>query len=99
MKFVKAAALTLGGVFLLAILLIGAGGTWLSRNADTVAEAAVNASGIKDEIASQQRQRCLRAKAAFDQMWNDAVDNNLQEERAAAIESAEADMNAACAEK
>lgn len=99
MRVIKGLLLFLGGVILLAALLFGAGSAWLSQNADTVAEAAVNASGIKDEIANQRRERCARARAAFDQMWDDAVDSNRQQERASALESAEADMKAVCAEK
>ncbi|MGE3692011.1 MAG: hypothetical protein AB7F98_11585 [Novosphingobium sp.] len=97
MKFFKMAFLAVGGLFLLGVALVGASGWWLSNNVDTVAEAAVDASGIKTEIANQQRERCSRARAAFDRMWDDAVDNNLERQREAAIEQAEADMKAACA--
>lgn len=99
MKAVKIVLMSLAGLALLSVALVGAGGAWLSSNVDTVAEAAVNASGIKDEISKQRRERCALAKAEFDRMWDDAVDRNRLEERQGAIESAEAGMKAICSAK
>ncbi|MDG2005298.1 MAG: hypothetical protein P8J20_18400 [Novosphingobium sp.] len=97
MKSIKVIFAAVGLVVLLAVLLVGLGGVWLNRNLDTVAEAAVDASGIKDQMAKANDDWCRSARERFQSMWDKAVDSGTLESREAALERAEADVTARCA--
>lgn len=88
----------LGGLFLLGVVLIGAGGAWLNRNTDTIAEAAVDASGIKGIIAKEREAGCRRAKDEYDRLWDRAVESGTMESSSDALERVEAEVRSICTE-
>jgi len=99
MKWIKIALAVLAGVWLLAMILLGAGGTWLVRNQDTVADAVMDASGISEEIANAKTARCDLARERMQAMWDRAVDANMLDQHSEAIDQAESEMKVACAAK
>jgi gamma-glutamyl:cysteine ligase YbdK (ATP-grasp superfamily) len=86
----------LGGLFLLGVMLIGAGGTWLTHNTDTLAEAAVDASGIKDAVTQARDANCRRARDEYDRLWDRAVESATMETAADALERVEAEVRSIC---
>jgi len=96
MKSLKMAFAAIGLTALLAVLIVGLGGGLLSRNLDTVADAAVDASGIREKMAKEESDRCRLARQQYESMWNDAVDNDSFEAREAALNHAEATMKVTC---
>ena len=99
-KFLKVIFAIIAIAVLVSVIMIGAGGYWLSNNTDTMAEAAVEASGIKDAVAEKQRMqrdaRCNDAKLAFQQMWDKAVDSNSVDQHQDMLYRAEQAMQTAC---
>lgn len=84
------------GVAVLAVVLVGAGGYWIENNADTVAEAAIQATGIDKQIAAQQEIRCQQAQRQFQSAWDRAVESGTDERDADMLANLEAVAAAAC---
>lgn len=84
------------GVAVLAVVLVFAGGYWLESNADTVAEAAMDASGMTEDLAAQRALRCDAAQRHFQSAWDRAVENGTDERDADRLDYLEAEAKAAC---
>lgn len=99
MKWFKVALAVIAGVWLLAVILIGAGGTWLVHNQDTVADAVMDASGISEEIANAKTARCDIARQRLQALWDRAVENHSLDDQSDVIDQAESEVKVACAAK
>lgn len=86
-----------GLIWLSIVVLIGLAGFWMTRNVDTVAEAAADASGIKTMVANEQVARCERAKREARRVWDAAVDAGEVSEYQDRIDEAEAEAKQVCA--
>lgn len=99
-KYLRIGLMVLAGIWVTGVVLVGFGGAWMTNNADTIAEAAVDASGIKDAVEENQRMlkdaRCSEARLNFQQMWDKAVDTNSVDKRQPQLDRAEAVMKAVC---
>ena len=84
------------GVAVLAVVLVVAGGYWLENNADTVAEAAMDASGMTEDLAAQRELRCDSAQRQFQSAWDRAVETGTDERDADRLDYLEAEAKAAC---
>ncbi len=96
MELVKGCFRSAAVVWLSLLFLIGVGGWWLTRNVDTVADAAASASGIKDAVASERTARCERARREARRLWDDAVDSGRLDQQQDRIDEAEADARQLC---
>ncbi|MCB2084027.1 MAG: hypothetical protein H6919_05940 [Sphingomonadaceae bacterium] len=97
MRAIKIIGGVFAGLWLLTVLLIGAGGAWVTNNTDELAESFIEASGIDEQIAKADAERCRAAEEAFNQAWNRAVDTNTLEGRADELDRAQSAARAACA--
>nr|WP_137676558.1 hypothetical protein [Parerythrobacter lutipelagi] len=97
MKAFKIIAGAFAGLWLITVVLIGAGGTWLTNNTDVVAEAAVEASGIKEQVAKAEAERCRAAEEQFSMAWNRAVDSNRLDQMEDSLRQMESQVKAMCA--
>ena len=84
------------GVAVLAVVLVFAGGYWIENNADTVAVAAMDASGMTEEIAAQRSLRCDSAQRQFQSAWDRSVENGTDERDADMLAHLEAAAKLAC---
>jgi 3-deoxy-D-arabino-heptulosonate 7-phosphate (DAHP) synthase class II len=84
------------GVAVLAIVLVFAGGYWIENNADVVAEAAMDASGLTEDIAARQESRCQEARRNAQDAWDRSVDSGTDEQNAAILERLDAAAEMAC---
>ena len=73
MESFKTVLKALGCAWIGVVVLIGLGGTWLTYNIDTVAEAGMTAAY---DASGEADRRCQRAQEAYDVMWEDAVNSN-----------------------
>lgn len=93
---IKALIKVFFGVAVLAVVLVVAGGYWVQNNAETVAEAAIQATGIDKQIAAQQEIRCEQAQRQFQSAWDRAVETGTDERDADMLDNLEAVAEAAC---
>lgn len=84
-------------LWLTGVVVIAAGGTWLTNNVDTVAEAAVEATGIDKEIARASKERCDMAQQQYQSLWDRAVESNRFEQMDDMLRKAEIRVDSACA--
>lgn len=93
---IKALIKVFFGVAVLAVVLVVAGGYWVQNNAETVAEAAIQATGIDKQIAVQQEIRCEQAQRQFQSAWDRAVETGTDDRDADMLDNLEAVAKAAC---
>lgn len=86
-----------GLIWLALVVLVGLAGAWMTRNVDTVAEAAAEASGLKDAVARDQAARCERAKREAQRVWDAAVESGRFDESRDRIDETEAEAKLLCA--
>lgn len=96
MKFVKFALLVLAGLWLVTVTLVGFGGAWLTGNVDTVADAALRSSGVQQQIDAARQVHCEDARAAYQAMWDAAVESGTIEQRQLMLDRAERKAEALC---
>ncbi|MCR2833128.1 hypothetical protein [Parerythrobacter lacustris] len=97
MRAIKIILGVFAGLWLLTVILIGAGGAWLSNNPDVVAEAAVEASGIKEQVARAADANCKAAEERYNMAWNRAVDSNQLDAMEDSLRMLESEAKATCA--
>lgn len=93
---IKALIKVFFGVAVLAVALVFAGGYWIENNADTVAKAAMDASGMTEEMAARQDLRCQEARRASQDAWDRSVESGTDEQNAANLERLDAAAEFAC---
>ena len=84
------------GIAVLAVVLVFAGGYWIQNNADTVAEAALDASGVSADMAAKRAMQCEAARRQFQSAWDRAVESGTDEQQADVLDSMEAQADIAC---
>mgnify|MGYP001765231641 CR=1 FL=1 len=84
------------GVAVLAVVLVFAGGYWIENNADTVAQAALDASGASEDMAAQRDLRCETAQRQFQSAWDESVERGTDERDADMLDMMESQARIAC---
>lgn len=95
---IKSLFKVLFGVAVLAVVLVFAGGYWIQNNADTVAEAALDASGVNDDMAKRRAMQCDAAQRQFQSAWDRAVESGTDEQQSDMLASMEAQADIACSD-
>jgi hypothetical protein len=78
--------------------LLALSGWWMTENADVVAVAAIEASGIKEQRARLDEIQCAEVTRAFHDSWDKAVDSGTLGQRQEMLDRLEARMDDVCAE-
>ncbi len=88
------------GLLVLAVILAGAAvwatGAWLNNNSEQVAEAAVNASGIKDAVAKERAAQCQQAKLEAQRVWDRSVEDGDDEDAAQVMDAVDIEVKKYC---
>lgn len=77
MQVIKAVAITLGILAILALLAIYGGSRWLVSHQDEIAEKVVKTIGISDQVKRQ----CQQLETRYQREWDDAVNNDTIDRR------------------
>lgn len=96
MDSAKGCLKVLGLIGLLLVAAIFIGGIWFNNNIDKVADAAADASGIKDAVHSEREAVCAKAKLRSQQAWDQAVNSGQAESEARQLEELEVDAKRLC---
>lgn len=97
MRAIKIILGVFAGLWLLTVIMIGVGGAWLSSNPDVIAEAAVEAAGINEQVAKAADAHCKAAEERYNMAWNRAVDSNQLDAMEDSLRLLESEAKAACA--
>lgn len=97
MNYAKGCLLLIGLIGLLIVATLVFGGVWFSKNMDKVADAAVEASGIKEKIAKEDQARCESAKRRAQAEWERAVASGRVNDYTAEIDELDAQAKRLCA--
>jgi hypothetical protein len=83
------------GIVLLGGIVV-ATGNWLTSNEDKVAEALVEASGVKEAVANERRAKCERAKRRAQAAWDKSVESGQIANRSDEIDAMDAEVRELC---
>lgn len=73
-------------------------GWWLTKNADVVADAAVEASGVKERMARIDQIKCEEVRRTFHDSWDSAVNSGTLAKRQESLDRQQDRMNDFCGE-